>query len=263
MLIVNADDFGIEETVNRSIVKLIREGICSSTTIMPNMPAFEDACNLAVEHGFSQHIGMHLVLTQGMPLTTDIRKESRFCSKDGEFCLLRDSPVLFLSIREKIALAAEIRAQIKKCRDYGIAISHIDSHHHVHTEWAIANVLIPIVSEARIPFVRLSRNMGNPYTILKSIYKHIYNIKLKINRMNGTDYFGSTESCLMFKSKNKDEEVVIEIGIHPYYKGEELYVDGSMNYNEYLRVMGGHLKKEKIVSFHDLIMNSASSPIVL
>ncbi len=252
MLIINADDFGIEEKVNRAIVRLIGEGCCTSTSIMPNMPAFEDACDLADECGFGKHVGMHLVLTQGIPLTSDIRKERRFCSEEGELCMRRATPTLFLSTGEKSALAAEIRAQIKKCRDRGISISHIDSHHHVHTEWGIANVLIPIVREAGIPFARISRNFGNKSGILKNVYKYLFNCRLEINKLNATDYFCSIESYLMFRNKYERTEVVIEIGIHPYYKGDALYIEEDMNYNEFIKLMGGHIVKERMLSFHDM-----------
>ncbi len=46
-LIVNADDFGIAEAVNRGIVEAYDRGIVTSTSIMATGPAFEHAVALA------------------------------------------------------------------------------------------------------------------------------------------------------------------------------------------------------------------------
>jgi len=40
-LIVNADDFGLTENVNRGILDAHREGIVTSTTLLANGMAFE------------------------------------------------------------------------------------------------------------------------------------------------------------------------------------------------------------------------------
>lgn len=40
-LIINADDFGISNDVNRAILQSFQEGLISSATIMTNMPGFQ------------------------------------------------------------------------------------------------------------------------------------------------------------------------------------------------------------------------------
>ena len=46
-LIVNADDFGMTEGVNRAIIEGHTRGAISSSTLMANMPAFDSAVRLA------------------------------------------------------------------------------------------------------------------------------------------------------------------------------------------------------------------------
>ena len=46
-LIVNADDFGYTRGVNRAVVEAYRNGIVTSTSLMANGDAFEDAVALA------------------------------------------------------------------------------------------------------------------------------------------------------------------------------------------------------------------------
>ena len=47
MLFVNADDFGLSHEVNMAIVEAFKKGLINNTTIMVNMPGFEEAVRLA------------------------------------------------------------------------------------------------------------------------------------------------------------------------------------------------------------------------
>ena len=49
-IIINADDFGYNATVNRAIIKSFQRGLISSSSLMANMPGFEDAIGLVREH---------------------------------------------------------------------------------------------------------------------------------------------------------------------------------------------------------------------
>jgi predicted glycoside hydrolase/deacetylase ChbG (UPF0249 family) len=46
-LIVNADDFGLTEAVNRGIVHAHNEGIVTSTTLMAGGSAFDSAVSIS------------------------------------------------------------------------------------------------------------------------------------------------------------------------------------------------------------------------
>ena len=63
-LIVNADDFGLTPGVNEGILRAFREGILTSTTLMANAPAFDDAVARTREHP-DIDVGCHLVLVGG------------------------------------------------------------------------------------------------------------------------------------------------------------------------------------------------------
>jgi len=253
LLVVNADDFGKDDAVNRAVVRCFGERICSSTTIMPNMPGFEEACALAFEKGFHERVGLHLVLDEGMPLSKDILSEKRFCTKDGALGLSRESPVFRLSGPEKSALAKEIRAQIRKCRDRGLPIVHVDSHHHVHTEWAIAMAMIPVLREEGISFARISRDLGLNTGMPRRLYKRFYNSMLKRNRLRGTDHFGSVDEYRAFRMRQGNTDSITEVMIHPIIRNDELYVTESMKIEQYERSMGPYLETERLIAFCDLI----------
>ncbi len=70
-LIVNADDFGLTEGVNRAIVEAQERGIVTSATLMANASAFEEAASLARSLAARKarfSVGCHVVLLDGEPL---------------------------------------------------------------------------------------------------------------------------------------------------------------------------------------------------
>src|SRR2546426_4582911 len=66
-LIVNADDFGWSEGVNRGIVEAYRNGIVTSATVLANGEAFDGAVRLARQER-RVGVGVHLNLSDGAPL---------------------------------------------------------------------------------------------------------------------------------------------------------------------------------------------------
>ncbi len=228
ILIINADDFGLDEQTNRAIVASFQSRLCSSTTIMPNMPGFENACQLAHEHKLIDYVGMHLVLADGCPLTGKIRKLPKFCNEQGELCFSQRKPTFRLSAIETEALGEEIRAQIALCRNNGIPLTHLDSHYHIHNQWGIASVLVPILREQRIPYLRITRNCGPELGLAKRFYKTIYNRKLKKEGLARTQYFGALDDYnhLIEKRMNTDTIKSFELLIHPKYDDDGILLDG-------------------------------------
>jgi predicted glycoside hydrolase/deacetylase ChbG (UPF0249 family) len=131
-LIVNADDFGISEAVNRGIVEAHERGIVTSTSIMATGAKFEHAVELARLRP-SLAVGVHLVLTEHRPLIGASAAASLVRS-DGSFePHLRQ--LLKRRLRGRVSIAEvrrELDEQIRRVRAAGIAISHLDGHQHVH-----------------------------------------------------------------------------------------------------------------------------------
>jgi len=125
-LIVNADDFGYSKGINYGIIEAHRNGIVNSTTMMMNMPGVSHAVGLAKENP-NLKVGIHLVLTCGKPLLTDV---PTLVDQDGFFKKNRDILESNISLEE---LEREWTAQVEKFLETGLTLTHIDSHHHVHT----------------------------------------------------------------------------------------------------------------------------------
>ena len=71
-LVVNADDFGFTRGVNEGIVEAHRKGLLTSTTLMANGQAFDQAIELARANP-TLDVGCHLVLVGGRSLLDGAR----------------------------------------------------------------------------------------------------------------------------------------------------------------------------------------------
>lgn len=160
LLIINADDFGLEEEINAGIIKAHREGVATSTSIIANGRAFDHAVALAREAP-GLDVGAHLTLTRGpsrvgSPVLAPAEVPS-LVRHDG---LLPQNPT---TLAARIALGTvdmrqvekELRAQMAKIRSAGIRITHIDSHQHIHMVPAVFRVVTGLAHEFGIAWVRL------------------------------------------------------------------------------------------------------------
>jgi chitin disaccharide deacetylase len=227
LIIINADDLGRSAEINRAILSSFQDGYCSSATIMPTMPGFEEACSLVHENKLLKNAGLHLTLRDGFPLTEGMKKFRVFCDTDGMLTKVTVRSPLFLSSPEKHALAEEIRAQIARCRKSGLPLTHLDSHCHTHTNLAIAGVVISVAVEQRIPHVRLTRNCGRDIRFIKRGLKAFFNQRLKTQKLAGTDYFGSVSDFLYLTRPQGTlpSQKSMEIMIHPVLGANGRIVD--------------------------------------
>lgn len=153
-LIVNADDFGLTEGINRGIMVAHRDGILTSTSLLANGPAFDQA--IAASQQLPQlSVGVHLNISEGRPVSPAARIPS-LVNELGELHL---SPFqLWMRILgRQISLEdihAECRAQILKLFDAGLRPSHLDGHLHVHVLPQLSPILIALAHEFCIPNVR-------------------------------------------------------------------------------------------------------------
>ncbi len=142
LLAINADDFGFTRDVNAGIVQAHRYGVLTSTTLMANGEAFEDAVSMARETP-TLDIGCHLVLVQGRSLVT------------GNL-LPKGPPQLIAALaRGGIDSYSEMRVQIEKVVAAGLKPSHLDTHKHTHLLPRIFRQVVRLASEFEIPYVRL------------------------------------------------------------------------------------------------------------
>lgn len=131
-LIINADDFGLSRGITDGILLAYDEGLLTSTSLMVNQPATEYAVS-RLESAPRLGCGIHLNLCQGKPVLSSKFVPSLVTS-DGFFLppseISRRLSTWQVSTDE---LEAEFRAQIQQMKSYGLAPTHADSHHRMHT----------------------------------------------------------------------------------------------------------------------------------
>lgn len=232
-VIVNADDFGLDENRTMAILEAYREGWISTTTAIVTTSWFKKGIRLAEGSRLHQNIGLHLNLTEGYPLTENIRKSSIFCNPDGTFNAFFHNTKkyrLYLPTFEKNVVREEIKAQIDTYRQSGLACFHLDSHHHVHTDFSIARILLPLAVEAGFKTVRLSRNFGAGLTWTKKMYKCFINSRLS----SYEDISLNANYFCNFEDLQKDidllpDDCTVEVMTHPLYsRNHQLDMTGEL-----------------------------------
>ena len=167
-LIVNADDFGLTAGVNRAIVEAHARGIVTSSTLMANGRAFDDAVRLANTVP-RLSVGCHVVLIDGEPVVNAELLPSIASTPSGSARFrdgLKSFAVRALAGRlDPGEIEAEVSAQIHKLQAAGINVSHVDTHKHTHL---FPGVLRPLLRAARICGVCAVRNPFGPRRPLKS-----------------------------------------------------------------------------------------------
>lgn len=160
-VIINGDDFGMNERCSQAIVRAFDEGLVTDTTMMANGAYFEQAAALARKNGFDDRIGIHFNLTEGRPLTREICSFNGFV-EDGLFRKDWLSKPCALSEAEQRAVYAELFAQVRRLTDADIRITHADSHHYIHNYTHIAPLVVSVCRRCGISKIRLNRTFDTP-----------------------------------------------------------------------------------------------------
>lgn len=230
-VVVNADDYGYDENRTKAILAAWRLGMVTTTTMLVNYPGFDDAVALSRDTGLFDHIGLHLNLTRGVPLTENVRRSRLFCDEKGEFnggAWRRQLTRRFvLPSFERHAVAAEVKAQMAKYLNTGFPMRHLDSHHHVHNDWSVARIVLPMAHEMGFKTIRLASNIGK-MSCGKWLYKKWFNGVVRKKVGAATAYFGSFEA---FRDnwQGLSEDASTEVMTHPMFGTlNDLRLDGPL-----------------------------------
>lgn len=159
-LVINADDLGLAQSVNRGIIDTIERGVVTSTSLLVNMPASVHAIACLRDwRGRNADgtlgVGLHFNIVAGKPLT----RCATFTDAHGAFLPL---PTLtWRAVRGRIAerdVREELDAQLERAeawvRPLGMRLTHIDSHRHTHCFPSIFDVVARTAARHGIGHVR-------------------------------------------------------------------------------------------------------------
>ncbi|WP_300381182.1 chitin disaccharide deacetylase [Clostridium sp.] len=207
-LIVNADDFGYSNGVNYGIIDSYKNGIVRSTTIMAGMPGFNHAVELAKENK-GLGVGVHLTLTCYKPV---LENHKTIVNENGYFdrSLYTEESIGKIDLEE---IYREFEAQIEKVKKAGIEITHLDSHHHVHTIKEIKPVIEKLLDKYKLP-IRGGLNYKIDYDKVVDFKGTFYNENANING---------------FENLLKGDIEVFDVMSHPAYLDKLVFELSSYN----------------------------------
>ena len=160
-LIVNADDLGWTNGVNRGIVESFHHGIVTSTSLLANGTAFADGVQ-AAGSAPGLGVGVHLNLSDGPPVadpdtvTSLLNDKAEFAGGPERLLLRRARRRLLLDEVER-----EWDAQIQRVRDAGVEPTHLDGHKHVHMLPGLFEIALRLAKRHGIGAIRVSLEASN------------------------------------------------------------------------------------------------------
>lgn len=247
-VIINADDFGINKVVTFEIERQILAGNVSSTTVMANGNCLEEVSLFAILHPEISY-GVHLCLSEFDSITKSSGlKRAGLVDEEGKFIHKAVFKIKDFSDETIRAISDELNAQIDIVSSLGFPISHADSHHHVHTIFALKDVFADVLNSRCIKRVRLGDDFRN-WRSKRHLFLWMKQIKLnnyyKLN-FTTTDAFYSYAEYLMTVFHNNEK--VIELMCHPGHPGQSFI--NEMKFVEAKEIL--RIKNTKLISYNDL-----------
>lgn len=227
-LIVNADDFGLSNGVNYGIIDAYKNGVVRSTSIMAGMPGFKHGVELLNSCKGLEGLGcgVHLTLSAYKPV---LSTHKTIVDENG-FFYKRISEELIESEFDLEEIYKEFSAQIQKVISSGIQITHLDSHHHVHTLKSLKPIMERLIKEYNLPI------RGG------LLYELDYD---KIIPCEGS-FYDETISIEGFKNLDINKYEVLDVMTHPAYLDSFIMESSSYNLKriEELKVLTSKELKE-------------------
>jgi predicted glycoside hydrolase/deacetylase ChbG (UPF0249 family) len=175
-VIINGDDFGLTQGINKAIERLHHRGRLNSTSLLVNTTWSEEAIEFALKSP-ELRLGIHLNLSTGSPLSSP-ESVATLVRRDGRFYEMPVFLSRLLANRIKIdEVELELKAQIEKALNRGLKPQHLDSHMHFHAIPALAELVNDLARYYGIETVRnpnlsafLMPSPGRDRALLDAIY---------------------------------------------------------------------------------------------
>lgn len=229
-LIVNADDFGLSEGVNKGIILAHNQGIVTSTTAMVTMPWIDHAVSL-LQDAPGLKVGLHLNMTLGKPLT----ECPSLVKGNGDFYKPKENPDVSLFAQEEIK--KEFLAQYDLfLLKFKMKPTHLDTHLYSHQKYGIVGKIVSELSERLMIPVRDQETKGFSRVLFLDWFKVLANENIGdiLEKMN--EHFEDFSKCK-----------VAELMVHPAIVDE--YLMNISSYNAQRSVELAALTDEKMKKF--------------
>lgn len=207
-IILHADDLGMNAQVNRAVFDLMAEEQLTSGSLIANGPAFSEAAASALRFPECS-FGVHLNITEFAPLRPCKALEPLL---DGDGNFRRSHKWFVFGDAQQKAVLQEWSAQLEHVREAGVPITHIDSHHHVHTRLGLFRCLKQLCRDHGIRRVRIRQTFAaRPNVARWRIDNRLYNRKLR-QEFWCTEEFGPFAA---FEAFRLNPRTTVELMVHP------------------------------------------------
>ncbi|HEV8513429.1 MAG TPA: polysaccharide deacetylase family protein [Cyclobacteriaceae bacterium] len=129
LLIIHADDLGVSHSENEASISALEKGSVSSASIMVPCPWFPEIANYASQHPTAD-LGLHLTLTAEWKFykwgTVVPTTEAGSLLNDKKF--FPDNSADVAKNAKVNEVEKELRGQIERAKQFGIDVTHFDTH---------------------------------------------------------------------------------------------------------------------------------------
>lgn len=151
-LIINADGFGFTRGINRGIEEAVARGVITSISVNANFDAADDLPAFVKQFPHIS-VGVHVNPVVGRPVSKPSEVPS-LVNAQGEFHYKDFARRLMRKEIDLGELAFELSAQIQRVRDWGVNISHLDSHQNQHLYPRYFPVFLALLKQHNIACMR-------------------------------------------------------------------------------------------------------------
>jgi len=208
-VIVNADDFGANKIINDATIQCAKDGFLTSATILTVASHFEEAVS-ACRDLPDVSFGVHLALTGDF--------EALSLGKKMNQCNWGFTGINIFKVPK---IVREFSMQIEKLQAAGIAISHIDTHHHIHRFPLVLMAVVCVARKYNIRKVR-SQRMVEIKSFPNRTYRYIHHKISALMGLHQCEYYTDFTYFDKRQAEIESEDAVVEVN-DEYFFNEDFY----------------------------------------
>ncbi len=248
-LVINADDFGLCESINKGILECYSNGLVSDFSFLINSENFDKSVK-ELKDAKIKKFGIHVNLTFGKSISGNT---SCLTNKDGNYLFTGQHLKNYL--KGKInpdEVYIEVKKQLDLLTSEGFEITHLDTHQNIHILPPVYRAINKVRNEynpkviIRFPSEPISFNLKYKFSNFKRIfilntlsgYSKLKNgIDVKVQAIGGDFYNNINNKKVIqrvIKKIWKIKKDFFEMAVHPgYYSDEILKYDGYARQREW------------------------------
>jgi hypothetical protein len=222
LLIIKCDDLGSSGPANAAIERAMRDGIATSATLMVPAPAARDGA----ERCHDLDVGVHLTLNSEYPTYRWRSLTGAPSLHDADGYLPRTTGEVWAQA-DLADVQREWEAQIEQALDWGVDVTHLDSHMDVHQ----------LDRHYFALYLRVAEHYGLPVRVRQSgIAAALFSLPRKLarhgvlspDRLKSAPWGDPARPALM-KCIESAHKGVTEFMVHPVEASEELFAYDNEN----------------------------------